>query len=161
MTSKTPAFPEVGKKPPAFTLPSDADENVRLSGLAGNPVVIFFYPKDNTPGCTTEAQEFRDLSPAFEKLGVHVFGISPDTVASHCKFLDKQSLNFPLLSDPDHKVIEKYGLWVKKKLYGRVYWGVQRATLLLDSKGNVAAAWPKVKPKGHASEVLEAAKALL
>lgn len=160
MTQESVAFPEVGEKAPAFTLPSDTDEKIRLSSLVGNPVVLFFYPKDNTPGCTTEAQEFRDLSPAFAKLGVRVFGISPDSTASHRKFVEKQSLNFPLLSDTEHKTIEKYGLRVEKRLYGRAYWGVQRATLLLDSIGKVAAVWPKVKPKGHAAEVLEAAKAL-
>ncbi len=161
MTQKTYVFPEAGKKAPAFTLASDGDERIRLSALKGSPVVLFFYPKDNTPGCTLEAQEFRDFYSKFKKLGVRVFGISPDSVASHCKFVDKQSLNFPLLSDPEHTMIEKYGLWVEKKLYGRVYWGVQRATLLIDSNGKVAAGWPKVKPKGHAAEVLEAARALV
>lgn len=153
-------FPHVGKKAPAFNLSSNSEEKVRLSALQGAPVVIFFYPKDNTPGCTVEAQEFRDAYAKFKKLGVHVFGVSPDSVASHCKFIDKQDLNFPLLSDPEHKIIEKYGLWVKKKLYGREFMGVQRATLLLDKNGKVAARWPKVKPKGHAAEVLATVKEL-
>ncbi len=161
MAQKAIAFPEVGQKAPAFTLHSDGGEAIRLSSLVGNPVVLFFYPKDGTPGCTTEVQEFRDCYSNLHALGVHVLGISPDSVASHSKFVDKQSLNFPLLSDTEHKAIAKYGLWVEKKLYGRVYWGTQRATLLLDAKGRVTAAWPKVKPKGHAAEVLEAARMLV
>ena len=161
MISNVRVFPGVGKKPPAFTLPSDTGEKVRLSGLVGRPVVVFFYPKDNTPGCTVEVQEFRDLHTKFKKLDVRMLGISPDAVTSHIKFVEKQSLNFSLLSDTEHTTIEKYGLWVEKKMYGRVFWGVQRATLLIDAAGKIAAAWPKVKPKGHAAEVLTAARELV
>ena len=155
------AMPEVGKKAPAFTLESDTGEKIRLSTLQGKPVLLFFYPKDNTPGCTVEAKEFRDALPQFKKMGIRVLGISPDTVKSHCNFIEKQSLNYTLLADPDKKAIEKYGLWVEKKLYGRVYWGVQRATFLIDAKGKIVATWTKVKPKGHAEKVLAEAKNVL
>ena len=160
MTDKKYPFPSIGKKAPAFNLESTDGEKIRLSSLIGKPVVLFFYPKDNTPGCTTEAQEFSALASDFKKSGVHIYGISPDSLTVHEKFITKQGLSIPLLSDPDHKTIDKYGLWVEKKLYGRVYWGVQRATLLLDAQGKVAASWPKVKPKGHATEVLEAVRNL-
>ncbi|MFP6583282.1 MAG: thioredoxin-dependent thiol peroxidase [Candidatus Hydrogenedentota bacterium] len=155
------AIPVVGKKARAFNLETDQGTKLRLSSLLGSPVVLYFYPKDNTPGCTTEAQEFRDAHKKFAKLGVRVLGLSPDSATTHEKFVAKQKLNFTLISDPDHKMIEKYGLWVEKKLYGRVYWGVQRATLLIDAKGKVARVWEKVKPKGHAAEVLDAARDLL
>jgi thioredoxin-dependent peroxiredoxin len=158
--SPTP-IPNVGAKAPAFNLDSDQGEKIRLSSLQGQAVVLFFYPKDNTPGCTVEANEFRDSHAKFEALGVRVLGISPDTVKSHCGFIEKQSLNYSLLADPDKKAIEKYGLWVEKKLYGRVYMGVQRATFLIDAKGKVAAVWPRVKPKGHAEAVLTAAEVLV
>ena len=161
MTDKKYVFPSAGKKAPAFNLGSSDGEKVRLSSFLGSPVVLFFYPKDNTPGCTTEAKEFSALASKFEKLGVHVYGISPDSLVAHEKFIAKQNLSVPLLSDPEHKSIEKYGLWVEKKLYGRVYWGVQRATLLIDACGKVAVDWPKVKPKGHAAEVFESARDLL
>lgn len=154
-------IPAVGKKAPAFNADTHTGEKLRLSSLLGSPVVLYFYPKDNTPGCTVEAQEFRDAQKKFAKLGVHVLGVSPDSVASHEKFVTKQKLNFTLLADPEHTLIEKYGLWVQKKLYGREYMGVQRTTLLIDEKGKVAQVWPKVKPKAHAAEVLEAAKALV
>ena len=108
-----------------------------------------------------EAQEFRDQMRHFKRLGVIVLGISPDTIESHCKFVDKQKLNFTLLADTEHKVAEKYGVWVEKNMYGRKYWGVQRSTFLIDAAGKLAKVWPKVKPKGHAHEVLDAAKALI
>lgn len=160
MPKEKTSFPAPGKKAPAFNLATDSGEKLRLSSLKGKPVVLFFYPKDNTPGCTTEALEFKKLHARFSELGVEVLGISPDSVESHSKFVAKQGLPFPLLSDPDHATIEKYGLWVEKKLYGRVYWGTQRATLLLDKNGKVVQSWPKVKPAGHAAEVLLAARAL-
>ena len=152
--------PAVGKKAPAFSLESDDGTKVRLADLKGRAFVLYFYPKDATPGCTTEAQEFRDNMKAFDKLGVAVYGVSPDSVASHCKFAAKENLNFRLLADPDHKVAEKYGVWVEKNMYGKKYWGVQRATFLIDAAGKIAAVWPKVSPKGHAEEVLAAAREL-
>ncbi|PCJ63991.1 MAG: thioredoxin-dependent thiol peroxidase [Candidatus Hydrogenedentota bacterium] len=158
--SKENNFPDVGKAAPAFTLESSKGGKVRLSSLKGQPVVVYFYPKDNTPGCTVEAQEFQAALGAFRKAGAAVLGISPDSVESHCKFADKQGLHFPLLVDTDHVVCEKYGVWVEKNMYGRKFWGVQRATLLINSSGKVAQVWPKVKPKGHAAQVLEAVKAL-
>ena len=154
-------IPVEGKRAPAFQLPTDSGEKIRLSDFKGSPVVLYFYPKDNTPGCTTEAQDFRDLQKEFTKLGVTVLGVSPDSVESHVKFVAKQSLNFALLADPEHAAIEKYGLWVKKKLYGKEFMGVQRATFLIDGKGTIARSWPKVQVKGHAAEVLAAAKALV
>lgn len=160
MTARGGAMPPEGKKAPAFTLPASTGGKVRLSELKGTPVVVYFYPKDNTPGCTTEAEEFRDHMKTFEKLGVHVLGISPDSIESHCRFIDKHDLNFTLLADEDHAVADKYGVWVEKNLYGRKFMGVQRATFLIDADGKIAKVWPKVRPKGHAQEVVEAAKAL-
>jgi peroxiredoxin Q/BCP len=154
------ALPEPGSKAPGFALPANTGETVRLADLAGEPVVVYFYPKDNTSGCTVEAQEFRDLAPKFKKAGVTVLGISPDSIKSHCGFADKQKLNFALLSDEDHAVAEKFGVWVQKSMYGRKYMGIQRATFLIDGEGRIAKVWPKVTPKGHAAEVLAAALAL-
>ncbi len=150
------AMPEPGTKAPAFSLPSHTGETVKLSDLAGTPVVLYFYPKDSTSGCTVEAQEFRDSAAKFKKAGAVVFGVSPDSIKSHCNFADKQRLNFGLLADVDHAVAEKYGVWVQKSMYGRKYMGIQRATFLIDAKGKIAKVWPKVTPKGHATEVLEA-----
>ena len=133
---------------------------MRLSSLKGEPVVLFFYPKDNTPGCTTEAREFQKEYKAFEKAGAHVFGISADGVESHCKFVDKLGLAFPLLADADHSVCEKYGVWVEKNMYGKKFMGIQRATFLIGPDGKLARVWPKVSPKGHAEEVLAAVKEL-
>ena len=152
--------PEVGKRAPAFTLLSSQGDKVTLSKLRGSPVVLYFYPKDNTPGCTVEAQEFRVKMKEFNKLGVRLFGISPDGVSTHCKFIDKQKLNFPLLADNKHIAAEKYGVWVEKSMYGRKFWGIQRATFLIDGSGKITQVWPKVIPKGHATEVLAAAKEL-
>jgi len=154
------SIPEVGQKAPAFSMQSNTGAKVSLSGLKGKNVVLYFYPKDDTPGCTVEAKEFRDGVGDFTKLGAVVLGVSPDSVESHCKFIDKFDLNFELLADTDHEVAEKYGLWVEKSMYGKKYWGVQRATFLIDGTGKIAKAWPKVKPEGHAAEVLEALKAL-
>lgn len=152
--------PDEGKRAPAFTLPSDDGEKIRLSSLKGSLVVLYFYPKDATSGCTVEAQEFRDLMSKFKRSKVVVLGISPDSVASHQKFVEKQSLNFRLLADEGHAVAEKYGVWVEKNMYGRKFWGVKRSTFLIDAQGKIAKCWPKVKVKGHAKEVYEAAKAL-
>ena len=158
MSQAGDAIPAEGKKAPAFNLPSNSGEKIRLSAFKGSPLVLYFYPKDNTPGCTLEAQDFRDATRDFRRIGVEVLGVSPDDVDSHCKFIDKHGLNFTLLADTDHAVAEKYGVWVEKNMYGRKFWGVQRATFLIDPAGRIAKAWPKVKVKGHAREVLAAAK---
>ena len=148
---------EPGAKAPAFTLP-DADGNpVSLSSFAGGKVVVYFYPRDDTPGCTKEACQFNDALSQFEELGVPVIGISPDKGASHARFRDKYGLRFALLSDPDHGVMESYGAWGQKTLYGKVTTGVIRSTFLVDEKGKIARAWYHVKADGHAAKVLEAA----
>ncbi|MEO8553088.1 MAG: thioredoxin-dependent thiol peroxidase [Kofleriaceae bacterium] len=151
---------EVGKKAPAFSLESSDGGKVKLADLAGKPVVVYFYPRDNTPGCTTEANDFRTAMPQLKKLGVTVLGVSKDSIASHCKFRDKYELNFPLLSDPDGKMLEAYGAWGEKNMYGKKMMGIIRSTVLIDDKGKVAAVWPKVSVKGHVDAVIEAAKAL-
>ena len=160
MPAKATDMPTEGKRAPAFTLKSSSGDSVNLSKLKGQAVVVYFYPKDDTPGCTVEAKEFRDAAAKFKKAGAVVFGVSPDDVESHCKFIDKYDLNFQLLADKDHKIAEKYGIWVEKNMYGKKYWGVQRATFLIDTDGKIAKVWPKVKPQGHAAEVLAAVKAL-
>lgn len=147
---------EPGAKAPAFTLTSDGGEKVRLSDLQGLPVVLYFYPKDDTPGCTKEACAFRDAENALESAGAKVLGVSPDDVASHEKFRDKYSLNFPLLADPDHKVAEKYGAWREKNMYGKKSMGIQRCTYLIDGDGKVAKLWKRVKVDGHDHQVLDA-----
>lgn len=144
-----------GDKAPAFTAATGMGENVRLSQYKGQYVVLYFYPKDDTPGCTTEAKEFRDAIDEFEAAGAVVLGISPDSPESHCKFIDRFELNFPLLADENHAIAEKYGVWVEKNMYGKKYMGVQRATFLIDPKGKIVEAWPKVKPQGHAEQVLK------
>ena len=149
-----------GKKAPAFSLPSSDGDTVKLSELAGKVVVLYFYPRDNTPGCTLEAQEFRDAAPALEKLGAVVLGVSKDSIASHCKFRDKYELNFPLLSDADGKVLEAYGAWGEKVLYGKKSMGIIRSTVVIDRDGKVAKHFPKVTVKGHVAAVTEAVKAL-
>lgn len=147
---------EAGQKAPAFTLAADDGTKVRLSELAGQPVVLYFYPKDDTPGCTKEACAFRDQHASLTKLGAVVLGVSPDDVASHAKFRDKYQLNFRLLADPDHRVAEKYGAWREKNMYGKKSMGVQRSTFLIDSQGKVARVWKKVSVDGHDQQVLEA-----
>ena len=147
---------EAGSKAPAFTLTADDGTKVRLSELKGSPVVLYFYPKDDTPGCTREACAFRDQKAALKKLGAKVFGISPDDVASHEKFRDKYDLNFLLLADPGHKMAEKYGAWREKNMYGKKKMGIQRSTYLLDADGKVAKLWKSVKVDGHDEHVLKA-----
>jgi len=151
---------EEGAKAPAFTLASDDGDKVRLADQQGSPVVLYFYPKDDTPGCTKEACAFRDQSAALAGLGAKVFGVSPDDVASHGKFRDKYKLNFPLLADTDHKVAEKYGAWREKNMYGKKSMGIQRSTFLIDAGGRVAKVWRRVQVDGHDAKVLEAIKQL-
>ena len=151
---------EPGKKAPDFTLPSDSGEKLKLSALRGKPVVLYFYPRDDTPGCTREACAFRDQKSRLGKLGAVVLGVSADDVTRHGKFRDKYQLNFPLLADVDHKVAEKYGAWREKNLYGKKSMGIQRSTYLIDAAGNVARVWKKVNVDGHDAQVLEAIEAL-
>ena len=147
--------PKAGTKAPAFTLPNQNDEKVKLSDFGGQWVVLYFYPKDNTPGCTTEACEFTSGVPAFDKLNAAVLGVSPDSTRSHQNFIAKYDLKFPLLSDREHKVLEKYGVWQLKKNYGKEYYGVSRTTFLIDPQGKIARVWEKVKATGHAEAVKE------
>ena len=151
---------EEGSKAPAFTLQADDGSKVKLSELKGSPVVLYFYPRDDTPGCTREACAFRDRQDEIQGLGAQVFGISPDTVESHVKFRDKYSLNFPLLADPDHKMADKYGAWREKNMYGKKSMGIQRSTYLIDANGKVAKLWKRVKVDGHDQQVIDALNAL-
>ena len=149
----------VGQLAPDFALPSSDGDTVSLASLRGTLVVVYFYPRDNTPGCTIEAEAFRDAGPAFAKLGARIFGVSKDSIASHCKFRDKFGLNFPLLSDADGAVLTAYGAWGEKVLYGKPMLGIIRSTVLIGEDGRVLAHWPKVSVKGHADEVLAAVRA--
>ena len=151
---------EEGSKAPAFTLATDSGEKVKLSSFKGSPVVVYFYPKDDTPGCTKEACAFRDRKDELQKLGVVVLGISTDDVASHVKFRDKYQLNFPLLSDPDHAVAEKFGAWREKNMYGKKSMGIQRSTFLIDASGKIAKVWKRVQVDGHDEDVVSAVKNL-
>lgn len=139
---------------PDFSLDSDRGDTVRLADLRGRRVVLFFYPKDDTSGCTKEACGFRDALPEFDARDAVVLGVSPDGVGSHEKFRDKYGLNFPLLADTDHAVAEAYGAWGKKKLYGREYEGVLRSTFVIDPEGRIERIYRKVKPAEHADEIL-------
>jgi peroxiredoxin Q/BCP len=151
---------EAGSKAPGFSLPADDGQAVKLEDLRGKRVVLYFYPKDDTSGCTTEACEFRDSWKALAKTGAVVLGVSPDSVNSHIKFKQKYQLPFPLLADTDHRVAEAYGAWGEKSMYGRKYQGILRSTFIIDEAGTVARVFPRVKPKGHATEVLEALRSL-
>jgi peroxiredoxin Q/BCP len=150
----------VGDQAPDFETMDDESNRVKLSELRGQRVVLYFYPKDDTPGCTKEACAFRDRKSELAKLGAKLFGVSPDTVESHAKFRDKHKLNFPLLADPEHKLAEKYGAWREKNMYGRKSMGVQRSTYLIDAAGKIAKVWQRVKVEGHDQQVLDALKAL-
>jgi peroxiredoxin Q/BCP len=154
--SETPAWIEAGEAAPDFTLPADDGGTVRLSDLRGKPVVLYFYPQDDTPGCTKEACAFRDRSADFEERGAVVLGVSPDDVASHGRFRDKFTLNFPLLADAGHQVAERYGAWREKNLYGKKSMGIQRSTFLIDREGKVRKVWKRVAVDGHDEEVLKA-----
>lgn len=152
---------EIGSIAPDFTLPKDGGGTITLSALHGGPVVLYFYPKDDTSGCTQEAIEFSGLKPQFEKLGAKVIGMSPDPVKKHDKFIAKHDLKIDLVADEDKKIVEAYGLWVEKSMYGRKYMGVERTTFLIGTDGKIAKIWNKVKVPGHAAEVLEETKALV
>lgn len=151
---------EVGDKAPQFSLPADGGGKVSLKALKGKTVVLYFYPKDDTPGCTTESCAFRDALPDFTKVKAAIIGISRDSVASHDKFKTKYKLPFPLASDEDGKVCEAYGVWVERSMYGKKYMGIERTTFLIDGKGVIRNVWRRVKVPGHVDEVLEAAAAL-
>jgi peroxiredoxin Q/BCP len=145
-----------GDTAPDFTLPDQDGNDVTLSDLRGQPVVLYFYPKADTPGCTTQACGIRDHRADYERAGAKVVGVSPDTVTAQRKFADKNNLDFTLLGDEDHEVAELYGVWGEKKMYGKTYMGVQRATFIIDPEGKVAHVIPKASPKTHDDVVLEA-----
>ena len=147
-------------KAPDFTLPSTNGENQKLKDLLGKYVVIYFYPKDDTPGCTIETNDFNKLLPKFKKLNCEIFGISKDTIKSHDKFREKFKIKFDLLSDEEKKVLKKYKVWGKKKFMGREFMGIIRSTFLIDKKGKIVKVWDNVKVKDHAKEVLETLKSL-
>ncbi|MCC6241354.1 MAG: thioredoxin-dependent thiol peroxidase [Gemmatimonadaceae bacterium] len=149
-----------GAAAPDFTVLTDAGENLTLSSLRGRPVVLYFYPKDDTSGCTTEACEFRDLFPRFDGSKAVILGVSPDSVKSHVKFKTKYELPFTLLADTEKEIAQAYGVWKEKSMYGRKYMGVERTTFLIDAKGKVATVFEKVKPAGHAAAVMAAIDAL-
>lgn len=146
-------LPEIGKKSPKVCLRATNGEMMDLKNYIGKWVVLYFYPRDNTPGCTKEAIEFSAATKEFHDLGAVIMGVSPDSVESHQKFAAKHDLDINLLSDPDHSVLESFNAWVKKKMYGKEHMGVQRSTFLIDPEGKVAHVWPKVKVKGHVDEV--------
>jgi peroxiredoxin Q/BCP len=151
---------KIGDRAPDFTLPTDGGGKVRLAALKGKNVVLYFYPKDDTSGCTKEACGFRDAMPDFSRVDAAIIGVSRDSVKAHDKFKQKYSLPFLLASDEGGEVTEKYGVWVQKSMYGRKYMGIERTTFLIDGKGVIRGLWPKVKIDGHVDEVLVAAKAL-
>ncbi|QHQ34656.1 peroxiredoxin [Algicella marina] len=149
-----------GNTPPAITLPRDGGETVSLSDHSGQPVVLFFYPRDDTSGCTREAVAFTSLAAEFKSLGAVIFGISKDSVKKHDRFVAKHELGIPLLSDEDGDVCERYGVWKEKSMYGKTHMGIERSTFLIGADGKIARIWRKVKVPGHAEEVLEAVRSL-
>ncbi len=149
-----------GDKAPAFSLPASGGRTVALKDYKGRPLLLYFYPKANTPGCTTEACAFQEALPQLGKLGVDVIGVSPDAMEPIENFAAKYGLTFPLASDPEHTVAEAYGVWGEKSMYGRKYMGIERSTFLIGKDGRIAQAWRKVKVPGHAAAVMEAIKAL-
>src|SRR5205823_11570858 len=159
VTSTQPRLPQVGEPAPAFSLPSTEGRDISLEDFKGRQsIVLYFYPRDDTPGCTAEACSFRDLRSLFEQHGATILGVSPDTVKSHKKFQQKFHLTFPLLADTDHAVAEQYGVWQQKKFMGREYMGMARTTFVIDANGTIKAVFPNVKVEGHADKVLEALK---
>jgi thioredoxin-dependent peroxiredoxin len=147
---------EEGRPAPDFTLTSDTGDQVSLMALRGRTVVLYFYPKDDTPGCTAQACGIRDSWDEFAERGAVILGVSPDTPESHVRFREKYGLPFTLLADPDHEVAERYGVWVEKQNYGKTYWGIERSTFVIDEEGNVARVMRRVKPDTHAADVLAA-----
>ena len=152
---------DVGTPAPDFTLPTDGNGSVTLSALKGKPVVLYFYPKDDTSGCTAEACQFRDMQPDFSGAEAVIIGLSKDSVASHDKFKKKYELPFTLAADTEGTACEAYGVWVEKSMYGKKYMGIERATFLIDRDGNIAKVWRKVKVPGHGADVLKAVAALV
>jgi peroxiredoxin Q/BCP len=150
----------IGDKAPAFNMVANDGKKVKLTDFKGKKLVLYFYPKDDTPGCTKQAIGFTEEKAAFAKAGAEILGVSMDPTAKHEKFIAKHDLSISLASDPDHEVIEKYGAWVEKNMYGRKYMGIERSTFLIDEKGKIAGIWRKVRVPGHIDKVLEAVKAL-
>ncbi|UJW73931.1 thioredoxin-dependent thiol peroxidase [Rhizobium sp. SL42] len=150
----------VGTAAPDFSLPSNGGGTVSLADFTGKPLVIYFYPKDSTPACTTEAIDFTSLSESFAKAGAAIVGVSPDSVKSHDKFAAKHNLSVILAADEEHQMLEAYGVWKEKSMYGKTYMGVERTTVLIDAAGKIAQIWPKVKVAGHAEAVLQAVRSL-
>jgi peroxiredoxin Q/BCP len=146
---------EVGQKAPEFATPNQRGEISKLADFAGQWLVLYFYPKDNTPGCSTEAIDFTALSPQFQQLNAVIIGVSPDSEKSHCRFIEKHNLTIQLLSDPDHQLAEIYQVWGLKKFMGKEYMGIKRSTFLIDPQGNIAYIWSNVKVKAHAEAVLK------
>jgi len=144
-----------GSKAPQFKMPSSSGEDVSLKDFLGKKVVLYFYPKDMTPGCTTEAQNFRDLHKEFKKSGIVVLGVSPDPVSRHLKFIEKENIPFELLSDEDHEVSKKFGVWKEKSMYGRKYMGIERSTFIIDEEGKLQKIYRKVSVTGHADDALK------
>jgi thioredoxin-dependent peroxiredoxin len=155
MEAETMARLEAGQPAPDFSLQADDGSTVDLASLRGTTVALYFYPKDDTTGCTAQACEFRDMQADYDAAGVRVIGVSPDPLKSHVKFRDKHDLPFTLLSDPEHEAAEAYGVWVEKSMYGRAYMGIERSTFVIGPDGTIRQALYKVKPKGHAASVLE------
>lgn len=153
-------MPEIGQPAPDFTLPRDGGGQITLSDLRPQKIVLYFYPKDDTPGCTKQAIGFTELAKEFKAAGVTVLGVSKDTAAKHDKFVAKHDLGIALLSDADADICETYGTWVEKSMYGKKFMGIERTTFLIDGDGNIANKWKKVKVSGHVEAVLEAARAL-
>jgi thioredoxin-dependent peroxiredoxin len=147
-------IPQVGQPAPDFSIPDEHETPVSLSDFGGQWVILYFYPKDNTPGCTTEAKDFTQLNQEFSAMGAKILGVSPDSSQSHCKFIDKHNLTITLLSDPEHDLAETYGIWQLKKFMGKEYMGVVRSTFLIDPDGKIADTWTNVKVKAHAQQVL-------
>lgn len=153
-------MPEISDIAPDFTLPRDGGGEIRLSALRPSPVVLFFYPRDDTSGCTKEALAFSALEPEFKAAGAHVLGISKDSIAKHDRFRDKHGLSVALVSDEHGTTCEDYGVWKEKSMYGKTFMGIERTTVLIDGQGRIAALWRKVKVPGHAEEVLKAVQEL-
>lgn len=152
--TKTPQYPATGTKAPAFSAQASDGRTLKLADLKGKIVVLYFYPKDDTPGCTKEACGFRDVHARLQKAGIVVLGVSPDSTESHNKFIDKFKLPFTLLADEDHSICEAYGVWQEKSMYGKTYMGVARTTFVIDAQSRIAHVFEKVKPEGHEEEVV-------